>query len=271
MSDFWWDLGPTVWNAVRSTLHLQQPDGKPLLRSFVLTLFIFKAPAVCFFSPLFFSHISAADPFQIDSTFRFDWRNGRSSFDGLWRYENRTQRVYVNESSKYLVIMKTAQLWTCCTCSHTPVSFIYAGSDFDVDQFVVHAIGQLGANSESDAASADASSFDPDAILGALLVTKIEVGKLRVDADTRLSAGVHRVDTLLDRHTRGVQSLRQDTDQVLRTVQDLQGTVGTMGAKAVTMGRQLDKIDQQRRRACDAAQAIRYVIVTAGLKMAASD
>jgi len=25
VSDFWWDLGPTAWNAVGSTLHLQQP------------------------------------------------------------------------------------------------------------------------------------------------------------------------------------------------------------------------------------------------------
>jgi len=25
-SDFWWDLNPTAWSAVRSTLHLQQPD-----------------------------------------------------------------------------------------------------------------------------------------------------------------------------------------------------------------------------------------------------
>jgi len=25
VSDFWWDLGPTTWNAVGSTIHLQQP------------------------------------------------------------------------------------------------------------------------------------------------------------------------------------------------------------------------------------------------------
>ena len=26
VSDFWWNLGPTAWNVVGSTLHLQQPD-----------------------------------------------------------------------------------------------------------------------------------------------------------------------------------------------------------------------------------------------------
>jgi len=28
VSDFWWDLGPTVCITVRSTVHLQQPDWK---------------------------------------------------------------------------------------------------------------------------------------------------------------------------------------------------------------------------------------------------
>lgn len=103
----------------------------------------------------------------------------------------------------------------------------------------------------------DAAVFDPEAVLEALLATKGEVDKLRDDVDSRVRAALDRVDSLSDRHMRGVKELRKDADQVLHTVQDLQSTVGSMGAKAVTMGRQLDKIDQERRRACDAAQAIR--------------
>lgn len=103
----------------------------------------------------------------------------------------------------------------------------------------------------------DAAVFDPETVLEALIATKGEVDKLRDDVDSRVRAALDRVETLSDRHTRGVKELRNDADQVLHTVQDLQRTVGGMGAKAVTMGRHLDKIDQERRRACDAAQAIR--------------
>lgn len=135
----------------------------------------------------------------------------------------------------------------------------FAGTDFDVDQFVLHAIGpRLRASMSSDVlSSADAGVFDPEAILQALLAAKSDIDALRDDTDTRMRTAADRVGSLSERHTRGLKSLRQDADQVLRAVQDLQGTVGSMGAKAVTMGRHLNKIDQQRRRACDAAQAIR--------------
>jgi hypothetical protein len=134
----------------------------------------------------------------------------------------------------------------------------FSGPDFDVDQFVVHAIGPrlVGASVGGDVAASDAAG--PEAILEALLAAKSEVDKLRGDVDARVKAAAGRVDSLSERHGKGVNALRQDADQVLRTVHELQGTVGSMGAKAITMGRHLDKIDQQRRRACDAAQAIRY-------------
>lgn len=135
----------------------------------------------------------------------------------------------------------------------------FSGSDFDVDQFVLHAIGPrlAGASAGGDVVSPDVAGYDPEPILEALLSAKSEVDKLRGDVDARVQAAASRVDSLSERHGKGVDALRQDADQVLRTVHDLQGTVGSMGAKAITMGRHLDKIDQQRRRACDAAQAIR--------------
>ena len=47
----------------------------------------------------------------------------------------------------------------------------FAGTDFDVDRFVLHAIGpRLRASMSSDVlSSADAGVFDPEAILQALL------------------------------------------------------------------------------------------------------
>ncbi len=135
----------------------------------------------------------------------------------------------------------------------------FAGQDLDVDQFVAHALGpRLGAAAGGDVLSlSDAGTFDPEAILEALLATKSEVDRLREDADSRVHAAAERLDALSERHSRSLVSLRQDADHVLRSVHDLQDTVGSMGGKAVTMGRHLDKIEQQRRRACDAAQAIR--------------
>lgn len=135
----------------------------------------------------------------------------------------------------------------------------FAGADIDVDQFVAHALGpRLGAAAGGDVLSlSDAGAFDPEAILEALLATKSEVDRLREDADARVHAAAERLDALSERHSRCLVSLRQDADHVLRSVHDLQDTVGSMGGKAVTMGRHLDKIEQQRRRACDAAQAIR--------------
>ena len=135
----------------------------------------------------------------------------------------------------------------------------FAGPDLDVDQFVAHALGpRLGAAAGGDMLSlSDAGAFDPEAILEALLATKSEVDRLREDADARVHTAAERLDALSERHSRCLVSLRQDADHVLRSVHDLQDTVGSMGGKAVTMGRHLDKIEQQRRRACDAAQAIR--------------
>jgi len=141
----------------------------------------------------------------------------------------------------------------------------FSGSDFDVDQFVVDAIGpRLGTAVEGDLLSSDIAAFNPEAILEALLTAKTEIDTLRGDADARVKAAADRVDTLSERHAKSVDALRHDADQVLRTVHDLQGTVINMGAKAITMGRHLDKIDQQRRRACDAAQAIKIYEVLLG-------
>ena len=104
-------------------------------------------------------------------------------------------------------------------------------------------------------------SFDAEAILETLLATRSRVEKLRDEEDQRLQAAVDRADKLSERYMCSVQILQQETDQVLHAVHDLQGAVGSIGAKAITMGRHLDKMDQEHRRARDAAQVIRCALL----------
>ena len=139
----------------------------------------------------------------------------------------------------------------------------FVGADFDVDKFVEHVIGPRLSTSDGNNALSD-DVFDPESVLEALDATKTEVDKLRDDADQRVQAAVDRVDTLSERYVRDVKSLQKEADQVLHGVHGLQGTVGSMGAKTVTMGRRLDKMDQERRRAVDAAKAIRKYEVLCG-------
>jgi len=64
VSDFWWGLGPTAWNAVGSTLHLQQPDCQAAALQMVPRASEFALWSLCYVphTSLFSSCIRLHDP-----------------------------------------------------------------------------------------------------------------------------------------------------------------------------------------------------------------
>ena len=92
VSDFWWGLGPTAWNAVGSTLHLQQPDCQAAALQMVPRASGFALWSLCCVThtSLFSSCIRLHDPDYCFGKTNDSKYNGSLSFRQGWVFSKRT-------------------------------------------------------------------------------------------------------------------------------------------------------------------------------------
>jgi hypothetical protein len=91
-------------------------------------------------------------------------------------------------------------------------------------------------------------------MLAALDSGGAEVVSLQVEAQGLLRVAIASEELLIREHAERVRTLRRQADQVLAGVTAVEERVATVGGKAVEMGQELDKLENERRRAKEASE-----------------
>ncbi|EKX48692.1 Sec10 protein [Guillardia theta CCMP2712] len=135
----------------------------------------------------------------------------------------------------------------------------FVDESFEVDRFVVQYLGAQDDNDDNLVGSliGDASLLDAEDLLIKVGKCCQHVDSLRQDARLRLQEASKNADSLYWTHTNRVRSLKVESQLVLERVQNLESEISTVGSKAVNVGRRLDQVNRQRRRAQEASKAIK--------------
>lgn len=123
--------------------------------------------------------------------------------------------------------------------------------DFSADDFIHSILESAGLGGSGPGSS---GGFDAERILAALESGGIEVAALRVEAQGQLRGAIAAEEQLMREHVELVRTLRRQADQVLAGVTAVEERVATVGGKAVEMGQELDKLENERRRAKEASE-----------------
>eukprot|EP00960_Hanusia_phi_P065112 765995-Hanusia_phi.AAC.2 len=135
----------------------------------------------------------------------------------------------------------------------------FVDANFDVDKFVVEYLGAQDGNDDNIVGSliGDASMLDADDLLSKVSQCCQHVDALRQEGRLKLQEASKNADSLYWRHTDRIRSLKRQSQLVLEKVQNLESEISTVGSKAVNVGRRLDQVNRQRRRAQEASKAIK--------------